>query len=162
MSRVYFGLHSTEGDRLGHLVRGVQMLRSYGHEAEIDEYSDVVNVTLTTDDPPAFACVISGQSAATLEALKGICRETEWALGKMPESCPDGEKEPALSVRILQFDDQQLDSPRFFEAVRTGKLTKGMTVALDKEEFERICGWGQIVDGEPAEVAGEWPSATGR
>lgn len=154
MSRVYFGLSSTEGDRLGHLVRGVQMLRSYGHEADLDEYSDVVNVGLKAEERPAYACVIGGRSGATLEALQGICRETEWALAKQPET---------LSVWVLQLGDQEPGgAPRPFEAIRNGRLEKNMTRALPGDEFRRICDWGQEIIDKESHVIGEWPSATGQ
>lgn len=152
MSRVYFGLCSTEGDRLGHLVRGVQMLRSYGREAEIAEYSDVVDVRLQAGAPPAFACVVGGQTEATPEALEGICRETVWALGKEPET---------LSLWILRVGDHPHGAaPPAFEAIRQGTLDEGMTRVLSGAEFARICDWGQRARGEE-DVIGEWPSATG-
>lgn len=154
MSRVYFGLCSTEGDRLGHLVRGVQMLRSYGHEADIDRYSDVVNVVMGAEEPQAYACIIGGTSGATLESLQGICRETEWALGKQPQT---------LSVWVLELGEHRPGNvPCLFERLRTGKFDKGMTIALPGDEFARMCNWGQVQIGEESDVIGEWPSATGR
>lgn len=154
MSRLFLGLSSREGDRLGHLVRGVQMLRSYGREADIQRYSDVVSVVLRAEEEPSFACVISGESEATFEALQGICRETEWALGKQPER---------LTVWILQHGERRPGtSPRPFEAIRAGRLEEGMTPVMPGEEFRKICLWGQQLIGEETDVIGEWPSATGR
>lgn len=154
MKRVYFGLSSTEGDRLGHLVRGVQMLRSYGREADIDEYSDVVDLALRAEERPAFACVVGGETEADLEALHGICRETEWALGDQPET---------LSVTVLRFGERRPgQAPKAFDAIRSGRLHGSMRRALSADEFRRICDWGQVLIGEDTDVIGEWPSATGR
>lgn len=154
MSRLVLGLSSREGDRLGHLVRGVQMLRSYGHEADIEEYSDVVSVVLQAEEEPSFACVISGESEASFEALQGICRETEWALGKQPET---------LTVWILQHGDRRPgQAPRPFQSIRDSRLEAGMGRVLPGDEFRKICDWGQQLIGEDADVMGEWPSATGR
>ncbi|MFZ5825139.1 MAG: hypothetical protein ACOY94_12500 [Bacillota bacterium] len=154
MSRIFLGLSSREGDRLGHLVRGVQMLRSYGHEADIEGYSDVVSLVLKAEEEPSFACVLSGESGATFEALQGICRETEWALGKQPET---------LTVWILQHGERRPGkAPRAFEAIRAGRLEAGMTRVMEAGEFRRICDWGQEIIGDESDVIGEWPSATGR
>ncbi len=154
MSRVFFGLSSTEGDRLGHLVRGVQMLRSYGHEAEIERYSAVVNVPLLAEEPPALICVVSGQAEATWEGLLGICRETEWALGDQPE---------ILQVWLLQHGSRQgKEMPRPLTAIVQGQRVAGGTQVLSAAEFERLCDWGQQTLGAETDIMGEWPSATGR
>jgi hypothetical protein len=153
MSQVYFGLSSTEGDRLGHLVRGVQMLRSHGREADITEYSDVVNVVLQPDGPPAFACVVGGTSAATLEALQSICRETEWSLGN---------EKGVLTVNLLQLGARAVgQAPRPFAAMQAGRLEAGMVQVMPGDAFARLCDWGQELIGGDEGVIGEWPSATG-
>ena len=118
MSRIFLGLSSREGDRLGHLVRGVQMLRSYGHEADIEGYSDVVSLVLQAEEEPSFACVLSGESGATFEALQGICRETEWALGKQPET---------LTVWILQHGERRPGkAPRAFVPIARAPISEGV------------------------------------
>ncbi|MFZ5816488.1 MAG: hypothetical protein ACOY93_14515 [Bacillota bacterium] len=139
---------------MGHLVRGVQMLRSYGREAAIDRCSDVVDLRLSPGEPPAYACVLEGSTGAALDALQGILRETEWALGK---------REATLKLWILQYGDQRPGSaPRAFEAIRSGRLEEGMTRVLPGGEFARLCDWGQQEIGAEPGVIGEWPSATGR
>lgn len=154
MSKLFLGLSSREGDRLGHLVRGVQMLRSYGQEADIAQYSDVVTLVLRAKEEPSFACVIGGETEATFEALQGICRETEWALGKQPER---------LTVWVLQHGEQRPGkAPKAFDTIQAGRLEEGMTRSLPADEFRQICDWGQQLIGEDADVIGEWPSATGR
>jgi|GEM_PF-3578784 len=154
MSTVFFGLSSTEGDRLGHLVRGVQMLRSYGHEAEVERYSAVVDVPLSSQAPPALICVVGGRTAATAEGLRGICRETEWALGDEPET---------LTVRVLQVGERQRSGvPAPLLDLLHGRLTPAMTQVLSAGEFEQLCDWGQQLLGADLDIMGEWPSATGR
>lgn len=149
MKRIYFGLSSNEGDRLGHLVRGVQMLRSYGAEAAIDQFSDVVQAQLGPDQPPALACVVGGTTQADLAALQGICRETEWALGKEPG---------VFAVHLLQVG---MPVPAALGAIWAGDLHAGMIRALPSAEFARLCEWGQQLYGEESDVIGEWPSAAG-
>jgi len=151
MTRVYVGLTSTEGDRLGHLVRGVQMLRSYGREAKVMRYSDVVS---SAGEPPALMCLLECNSTATLEGLQGIVRETEWALGHEPK---------VLTVKIVQYGDTRLDG------VPGGLLTQleqrqepGNSVFLSRTEFAKLCDWGQNLTNGETDVMGEWPSATGR
>lgn len=154
MTNVSFGLISSEGDQLGHLVRGVQMLRSYGKEADIERYSDVVYVANKADEPPRHCVVITGQTDTTPEGLDGICRETEWALGKEPS---------VLQVFIVDHDGKRPRGvPPELVALAEGKRIEGGMLSTPGDEFARLCDWGQkLVDGE-TEVMGEWPSATGR
>jgi hypothetical protein len=154
MAKVYLGLISQEGDRLGHLVRGVQMLRSYGDEARVIGYSSVVDWSGQADEPPALCCVLECQSDATEEALNGICRETEWALGDEPD---------VLQVHVLRHGATESgDAPAPLLAMLAGSDAAGMTMQNDRYEFARLCDWGQQLIGEDADVIGEWPSATGR
>ncbi len=154
MTKVSLGLTSTDGDRLGHLVRGVQMLRSYGNEMEVDRYSDVIDAAVQADAPAALCCVLTGESDATLDGLRGICRETEWALG---------DDERVLNVTILRYgDDEPNEGARPLQAVLRGRFEPGMTRLVSAEEFARMCDWGQQLSDTDADIIGEWPSATGR
>lgn len=126
-------LRSREGDRLGHLVRGVQMLRSYGKEFQLRSVSDVVDTGEKGGRPPALECRVTALSDATDEQLNAMLRETDWALG---EHC--------LSLRLEP------------EGGVAGPVPGGQ-VYMKAKEFEAICGWGQQLSGSPAPVMGEWP-----
>jgi hypothetical protein len=154
MPRTYVGLMSMEGDPLGHLVRGVQMLRSYGKEADVCHYSDVINAAHPDEGQPQLYCVVTCECDATLANLQEICREVEWALGDEPST---------LSASVLQYGDQVFPNiPRPLQALMEGQQPEGTLQAMTAPDFEGICGWGQqLLDGE-ADVIGEWPSATGR
>lgn len=153
MTSVTIGLSSTMGDRLGHLVRGVQMLRSYGSEAEVLRYSPVVYAAVRADEEPGLYCVLECDSDADLDGLRGICRDTEWALGDEPE---------VLTVHLLQYGDLRFGgAPEPLEALEKGKLSPGAWVYMPDEEFAKLCDWGQgLADGD-TDIMGEWPSATG-
>jgi hypothetical protein len=154
MTRAYIGLISQEGDRLGHLVRGVQMLRSYGNEAKVVGYSDVVDWSGQACGRPALCCVLECHSAATEDGLQGMCRETEWALGDDPA---------VLQAHLLRYGNRdQEQAPGALRSLVQGAPAPDMTVMNSRYEFAKLCDWGQeITDGEDG-VAGEWPSATGR
>lgn len=153
MSTVYIGLMSTDGDRIGHLVRGVQMLRSYGKEADVERYSDVIQAEeVTVGEQSALCCLIECGSDASPENLRGILRETEWALGDDPS---------VLTARLVRFGQQTLeDVPQPMLALLQGQGEH--EVFLPAEEFEHICDWGQQSPDGNADIIGEWPSATGR
>jgi hypothetical protein len=153
MTDVCFGLISTKGDRFGHLVRGVQMLRSYGSEAHIEEYSDVVNVASSADEPSALCCVLRGETDATADGLQGICREVQWALGEDPN---------VLTAVVLRLDGKDSEHvPRALQAVLQAHLRNDMAVFMPENDFAEMCDWGQqLLDGDD-DVMGEWPSATG-
>lgn len=130
------------------------MLRSYGREADIEEYSDVVYLALRADEPPAFACVVSGESEATFTAFQGILRETEWALGDQPRT---------LSAWLLQHGERRPGkAPAALEAIGAGRMAEGALRVMPGAEFRQLCDWGQQLLGEESDVIGEWPSATGR
>lgn len=148
MNQVRIGLISREGDQLGHLVRGVQMLRSYGHEFEVQRYSDLLSIALDGVSASAICCFLDGNSAATLTALQSICRETEWALGDQPAT---------LQVWLVQYEDNQVESaPQ--PLLQAEQQDSGRTVHMEAEEFRKICVWGQQMSGSDAKVIGEWPS----
>lgn len=153
MMKVFLGLISTQGDRLGHLVRSVQMLSSYGHEAKPVRFFDVVNSTVVADQPPALCTVVECACKADRPELDEICREVEWALG---------EDHRTLQVVIARCGDKAgKHVPTTIQALLTGELEPGMQVMLSRETFTKLCGWGQqLLDGtEP--VIGEQPGATG-
>ncbi|HWI65530.1 MAG TPA: hypothetical protein VNT75_27175 [Symbiobacteriaceae bacterium] len=153
MTRVLLGIMSREGDRMGHLVRAVQMLRSYGKEAKIVRYSDVMNWECE-DEPPTMCCMLECMSDAAVDALSGIARETQWALGD------DGD---VLTVYIMQFGNERFqEAPPPLQALLEEKTLACMTRVMEQHEFAQMCDWGQTVFGQEAQVAGEWPSATGR
>lgn len=153
MSTVYIGLMSTDGDRIGHLVRGVQMLRSYGKEADVERYSDVIQAgEVTTGEQPALCCLIECESDTSPENMRGILREVEWALGDDPS---------VLTARLVRFGQQTLeDVPRPMLTLLEGE--GGYEVFQPAGEFEQICDWGQQHPDGNADIIGEWPSATGR
>ncbi|HEY3366627.1 MAG TPA: hypothetical protein VGK74_16350 [Symbiobacteriaceae bacterium] len=146
MATVHFKLMTTRGDRLGHLIRGVQMLRSYGAEAEVTRCTDVVHIPRDTGTP-ALGCVLEARSDATAEALKGICRETEWALGDDPE---------VLTVRFERFDQA---TPAISHS-HPGAVD-GAAIFMHRTEFAQLYDWGQQTLDSDGGLMGEWPSATG-
>lgn len=153
MTRIFLGLTSTEGDQLGHLVRGVQMLRSYGEEASVIRYFDVINQPAEGGEPPAFCTLLECSSSADLSQLQAICKETEWALGQ---------EKTHLTVQVVQYGDKRQDGVgEALQALLAGQRAGSTTVAMEHDQFARLCGWGQQrTDGE-APIIGEWPSATG-
>lgn len=154
MIRVFLGLMSQEGDRLGHLVRGVQMLRSYGKEASVIRYSDVADWTGHADEPPTLCCVLECMSEATAQALQGMARETEWALGDEPR---------VLRVKVLQYGTQEsAQIPTPLRLILAGGSEPGLQVVIPRPEFAKLCDWGQQLTDSDSGVIGEWPSATGR
>ncbi|MGE5675478.1 MAG: hypothetical protein ACM3XM_16650 [Mycobacterium leprae] len=151
MARIYFGLSSTEGDRLGHLVRGVQMLRSYGDEAVARGCTDVVDTTYLSDGPPALCCLLECESSAADDALRQMCRETEWALGEEPA---------VLTVQFFREGDEEPRLPELLQGLLLNQPAPGFTVYTNRSDFAELYDWGQVaLDG--GTVIGEWPSATG-
>jgi len=148
MSKVRIGMISQEGDQLGHLVRGVQMLRSYGHEFEVQRYSKLISLDLDGVEASAICCFLDGHSAATLAALQSICRETEWALGDQPT---------ALRVWLVQVGNNRVEAaPQ--PLLQAERQDVGRHVYLAPEEFRKICEWGQRSPGSDSKVTSEWPS----
>ena len=153
MTRVLLGIMSRDGDRLGHLVRAVQMLRSYGNEAKIVRYSDVMDWECE-DEPAAMCCMLECMSDAAMDGLSGVARETQWALG---------DDEDVLTVYIMQFGNERFqEAPPPLQALLEEKALACMSRVMEQHEFARMCDWGQVIFGQEAPVAGEWPSATGR
>lgn len=153
-SKVLVGLTSREGDRLGHLVRAVQMLRSYGKEFEVVRYSKVINVPFSTDEHPALCALLTGESEAELWRWRAMIRETQWALG-------DSKGDRTLEVTLLRYNDEiAQDVPTPLQKVLQHGLTDGNTMYLSAFEFRGICAWGQQLTDSVAPVIGEWPSAT--
>lgn len=154
-TKVLVGLVSTEGDRLGHLVRGVQMLRSYGKEFDVTRYSKVINVPTRADQPPALCALLTGDSEASLHRWRAMVRETQWALG-------NAEGGDTLQVTLLRYGDQIAEFiPKPLQAVLEQGLGGGNSIYLPASEFRGICAWGQQLTDTDAPVIGEWPSATG-
>jgi len=154
LTRVLLGLMSRDGDRLGHLVRAVQMLRSYGNEAKIIRYSDVMDWHGQADEAPAMCCVLECMSDASMDALSGIARETQWALG---------DEDDVMTVYIMQFGNERFqEAPPPLQALLEEKALACMSQVMEQHEFAQTCDWGQQIYGEDVPVAGEWPSATGR
>lgn len=144
MTRILIGLISRDGDRLGHLVRGVQMMRSFGKEFEVDIYSDVKNVELDATDSPALCCTLEADTDSSLDRFGAMVRETDWALGKK-----------GLEIAVIQYGDRRPvgQAPREFAA--PGE------VFLPAAEFAKICDWGQQLTDGDARVAGEWLAEPG-
>ncbi|MDF2630325.1 MAG: hypothetical protein K0R39_4156 [Symbiobacteriaceae bacterium] len=154
MTRVLLGLLTRDGDRLGHLVRAVQMLRSYGNEAKIMRYSDVMDWCGQADEPPAMCCMLECMSDADMESLSGIARETQWALG---------DEDKVLQVYIMQYGNERFqEAPPPLQALLEEKTLACMSRVEEGHEFAQMCDWGQQFMGEDVPVVGEWPSATGQ
>jgi hypothetical protein len=152
MQKVFIGLGSHEGDRIGHLVRAVQMLRSYGKETKVVRYFDVLSEPANERKPQGLFTVLEFVSEATDAGLQGICKETEWSLGDHPET---------LNVLLLEKRRREpIADP--FEALLVGKVDDRFTLFTDAVAFAKLCDWGQRRGGEGTDVMGEWPSATGR
>lgn len=155
MSALQIGLISLEGDHIGHLVRAVQMLRSYGKECQVSAYSDVVDVVISGDEPSAGCCLLTVESDCTCEELEAIRQETEWSLGSEDGDAP-------FQVWVVRRDGQLRDPlPRPLVALAEGQWEPDMSLVLDASEFKQLCAWGQIYEGAEASVAGEWPGAVG-
>ena len=153
MTRLHIGLISREGNQLGHLVRGVQMLRSYGKECEVDTYSDVVAAPLSAGEGAALCCLLTAQSDATEERIAAMCRETEWALGATDQN-------PTLEVWIVRQNDRDNDPvPGPLKALRDGEVQAGLSTLTAAPVFMSICDWGQALSDEDTDVIGEWPDA---
>jgi hypothetical protein len=151
MTQVVLGLTTSAGDQLGHLVRGIQMLRSYGQELVVQRYSAVMVATDPATGQPALHCLVAGTSDATLDGLRGICRETEWALGDDPR---------VLQVALLRYGDTPVDqaSPPTL-ALMGGAAAPDTVVLTSSATLAAISDWGQ--QGGDDHVIGEWPDATG-
>jgi len=84
-----------------------------------------------------------------------MLRETEWALGS-----EDGGG--ALQAWAVRTDGHLADPlPRPLQVIAEDRWEPGMSLLLPAAEFERLCGWGQMLGETDTQVAGEWPSATG-
>lgn len=153
MTELQIGLVSRKGNQLGHLVRGVQMLRSYGKEFELAACSDVVAATLSAGEMPALCCLLTAESEADEERIAAMCRETEWALGSTDEN-------PTLEVWIVQENGRNNDPvPGPLRSLQQGELHSDLDMFQPGEEFLSLCDWGQALYDEDTDVIGEWPAA---
>jgi len=153
MSELQIGLISRTGNQLGHLIRGVQMLRSYGKEFELTGCSDVVAAPLSAGEGPALCCLLTAESDASEERIAALCRETEWALGSTDEN-------PTLEVWILRQNGCENDpGPRPLQALLYGEAQPGLSLFQPGAEFLSLCDWGQALYDEATDVIGEWPAA---
>lgn len=146
MREITLQLTSGEGDRLGHLVRGVQMLRSYGQEFVLQEIGDVMEVA-HAEEPDELRVLVTGTSTLDREGLRQLCQEVQWSLGA-PSQRPS--RDDALGVEPVGAL-----SPAPGE--RGPGLTPPEKRFLDAATFMAACAWGQRADGHPADVIGERP-----
>ncbi len=182
MRRVYLGLISAEGDQLGHLVRGVNMLMSYGSECRIRHLSSVRQGQRQADGPPLLGVVVAADTDLGPERLADLCREVEWALGA-GQNRGTGGNTRALNVAVLPDHDPAAQAaaatagPAATPGLHAGgpvlaglvELTGGagelspasLHTIMAAEDFRLLCRQGQRDGAEGAEVIGEWPGLDG-
>jgi hypothetical protein len=137
--RVYFGLMVDEQNGIHQLVQAVQMLRSFGSEAAIDTYSDVLRLRGHGKEPDMLCAIVAGESTAHPSELQEICARTDWALGEegialaaVPENdLRDGAELPPLLRRLLR-----------------GEEGKGLETVLPGTQFAIECDWAHRAEGQ--------------
>lgn len=181
--RMYLSLASDKGDRLGHLVRGVNMMMSYGKECRIRRLSSLYEAQPVADRPPGLFAVVEADTEMPPNRTLDFCQEVEWSLGRA-----HGEEQGTLDVDVLLFGNEVSTAPRltlphpwvFERAVigvaltelkgaielpgggrlgeGAGAATQAVRTFMPAEKFRQICRQGQRDGAEGAEVMGEWPS----
>lgn len=183
MARVYLSLLSEKGDRLGHLVRGVNMMMSYGKECQIRRVSSVYEAQPVADRPPGLFAVVEADTTSPPARLLDFCQEVEWALGRAR-----GEQQGTLDVDLLLYGDEVSTAPRLqlphpwvreravvqtalLELLGEAELPGGGRLSarnrpgapgevrpfMEADEFRQICRQGQQGGAGNAEVIGESP-----
>jgi hypothetical protein len=132
MTRVYFGLMVDEQNGIHQLVQAVQMLRSFGAEAAIDTYSDVLRLRGHGKEPDMLCAIVAGESTASPSELLEICERTDWALGQ------DGITLAAVPEREVR-DGAEL--PPLLRRLLRGEEGKGLEAVLPGTQFAIECDW---------------------
>lgn len=169
-------LVSQRGDRLGHLVRGVQMLMSYGRECRIRRVSSIYVAEPGPDVAPRLLAVVAAETDLAPLGVLALCREVEWALGQ-----GEGQETGALAVDVvwygaggghglqgpaapIQVGDPALDAALAELAGKqawAGAGTGDARQYLDAAAFRRLCQPGQRDGAAGARVMGEAPGLDG-
>jgi hypothetical protein len=133
MRQIYVRLRSNEGDVLGHLVRAVQMLGSYGKEFELSSVSEVRHCG---SSPPCAEVLLTAATASTPAEWKQVEREVLWSLQS-------------------QGGDQ---ATLYLETAETEPALSAGPVLLSAREFDRMCRFGHTESLTPPAGQGEQPA----
>jgi hypothetical protein len=141
MSRVYFGVMVDENRGVGRLVQAVQMLRSFGAEANIDTYSDVLRLRGNGAEPDWLCAIVVGETTASPTELLELCHRTDWALGE--------EGITLAAIREDELGSDQVPAPldQFLQSQAAGNLE----AVLPGLQFAVECDWAQ-----PSEQTTSW------
>jgi hypothetical protein len=135
MSRVYFGLMVDENGGVGRLVQAVQMIRSFGAEAEIDTFSDVLRLRGQGPEPDLLCAVISGETTASSDELQELCSRTDWALG---------EESFTMAAVPEEGLHEELDLvPAPLDQLLHGRASGDFESVLPGSQFAVECGWAE-------------------
>lgn len=129
MRDLHLVLRSNEGDVIGHLVRGIQMLGSYGKEWELHSIGDV---RLCGESPPCVQVLLTGRTGTTPEGWSRVEREVLWSLHS-----EEGER-----------------APLYVKVVPEGWAPAG-EIVLPASEFRHMCDWGHPEGLTPPDAGGE-------
>lgn len=131
MSRVYFGLMVDENGGVGRLVQAVQMLRSFGAEANIDTFSDVLRMPGNGLEPDWLCAIVAGETSASPHELAELCNRTDWALGK--------EGITLSAVREEHLGEGRIPAP--LDQLLQGEVAGALKQVLPGEQFAMECDW---------------------
>lgn len=122
MQQIRVRLRSGIGDTLGHLVRAMQMLGSYGDEWRL---LDLGNVHQCVDDPTCLEVTLLGHTDTTPEQWAQIEREVRWALGA------DHQSEGTLEIGLVAPHGKEAEGPMIVSAAKFREMAQwGHTEAL--------------------------------
>lgn len=188
MPRLHVSLSSREGDRMGHLVRAVQMIYSYGKECDVLSCSDVWE-DMVPGEPLCLAVVLEADSENSEQAVRQVCKEVEWSLGERgpqpgaPESPPGdrllGGEDPAvghpgiLACELLNYGGRPvrpgihglppavlaaLEHVHGWDGEERQSAGHPVRQVLPADKFLALCQQGQREGFGAVEVMGERPS----
>jgi 2-amino-4-hydroxy-6-hydroxymethyldihydropteridine diphosphokinase len=106
--RIYFGLGSNLGDRLGNLQIAIHHLNTSG--VSIDEFSNLYETPPwgIFDQPPFLNSVVSGMSGLSAKELLVLIKEIEKMMGR--DMCAEKWTARIIDIDILFIGDQVITS----------------------------------------------------
>ncbi|HLO04233.1 MAG TPA: hypothetical protein VK191_14065 [Symbiobacteriaceae bacterium] len=138
MCRVYFGLMVDENGGVGRLVQAVHMLRSFGAEANIDTFSDVLRLPGNGAEPDWLCAVVAGESSASPGELQELCHRTDWALG-----------EEGITLSAIREDGLGADQiPAPLDQLLRGEVAGKLQAVLPGSQFAVECDWADESEEE--------------